>query len=304
MIEHAAEPGTADRYRSIFLADDWVHQQYFGWSVARQAPGVRVLEKRRGPVRRALILLTRAGEKGLPDAMRGVTRGLALADIYIHDFDGLLSVAPSFSGRSFVRLGRGQTLLNTATYVVDLAASTETIFANVSASSRNKIRKAEADGAYFVVSGGERAILDAFYAFFVPMARERQFHVPDRAVLEEMEGEGRAIVTACADRDGQFVATSVMYRCDKTAYSLHSAHARRGISGSGQFLHWRNMLHVRDLGCRWYDFGGVADPNTVDGIHAFKKSMGGALTLLGAEYRGAGAIVRALERLATHVSPS
>jgi hypothetical protein len=50
-------------YRSIFLDDGWAHQKYFGWTLAKDRPGLRVLRKKRLAFTRSLMLLSKGGEE-------------------------------------------------------------------------------------------------------------------------------------------------------------------------------------------------------------------------------------------------
>ncbi len=297
-MAEATTPVIAPRsYRSIFLADEWAHQLYFGWAIATDLPGIRVLQKRRGPVCRSLILLTRGGEDILQGELTRVGKGLSLNDIYIHDFDRTCPSEEGTSRYALEMLQPGRRLLNIATYVSDLLEPADALEKNMGAKSRNMVRKAETAGARFVVSDGDGKLLDAFFEQYLPLARERKLGVPDRAVLSRMEKDGHLLLTACVSGAEDIEAISALYRAGATAYYMYGAGARRGMGGAGQFLQWRNMLFAKDLGCEWYDFGGVPDPQVMDGIHAFKKSMGGVLVDLGDEYRSSGPLVAAGERL-------
>ena len=55
-------------YRSIFLDEDWAHQKYFGWIIAEERAGLRLLRKKRSAFARSLVLLNKPGEAWLAEA--------------------------------------------------------------------------------------------------------------------------------------------------------------------------------------------------------------------------------------------
>src|SRR4051812_47054822 len=99
MIVRPAEPSRI--YRSIFLADGWAHQKYFGWRVIADMPGLRVLTKRRAIFDRYLILLTKGGEAPLTGWVTRAAGKFGLSNIVVHDFDRLIVGVPIIAGRLF-----------------------------------------------------------------------------------------------------------------------------------------------------------------------------------------------------------
>ena len=129
-------------YRSIFLEDGWAHKEYYNWKLLEDHPGLRILQRKRFAFSRSLFLVTRGGEASLDDAVKRSAGRLGLAEIVIHDFDGVLSDPPVVAGFCSRRAEQHERVLNVATYVVDLNESKETLWKKFGAKSRNAVRKA------------------------------------------------------------------------------------------------------------------------------------------------------------------
>ena len=81
------------------------------------------------------------------------------------------------------------------------------------------------------------------------------------------------------------MAVSIIYVSGGCGYFLHGANHPAITTGVGQFIQWNSILLLKKLGYGWYDLGGVQDKANADGIHEFKKSLGGVFHKLGDEFR-------------------
>jgi len=272
-------------YRSIFLDKDWAHQKYFGWSIAEERAGLRLLRKKRWAFARSLMLLNKAGEDWLAEA---VTRGFGFApltDMVIHDFDGVLPETPVIAGHRFYRAEQRERLLNIATYVIDLEQDEEVLWKNLGQKSRNAVRKAEKDGVCFVCREDSKAIIDCFHSLYAPVAQQKKLDIPSHATLKMMQDGGNLICVSAQQRGGQALAVNIMYVSGQCGYFLHGANHPAITTGVGQFIQWNSILLLKKLAYGWYDLGGVQDKVKADGIHEFKKSLGGVFHTLGDEFR-------------------
>lgn len=272
-------------YRSIFLDEDWAHQKYFGWSIAEERAGLRLLRKKRSVFARNLVLLNKSGEGWLAQA---VTRGFGFApftDMVIHDFDGVLPETPVIAGHRFYRAEQRERLLNIATYAIDLEQDEEALWKNLGPKSRNAVRKAEKDGVTFVCGEDSNSIIDCFYTLYAPVARQKKLDIPSFGTLKKMQDGGNLICVSAQQSGGQTLAVSIMYVSGQFAYFLHGANHPAITTGVGQFIQWNSILLLKKLGYGWYDLGGVQDKVNSDGIHEFKKSLGGVFHKLGEEFR-------------------
>ena len=296
-LDSAQLESVPERYCSPFLSDGWVQQKYLGWKLVADRPGLRVLNKRYGPFERYLMLLTAGGKAALEEAVKRSVGQLGRFDIFIHDFEDVLEgPPPCLAGQVFARVERGERLLNIATYVVDLAQSKDDLWKGLNATARKMVRKAEKSGAVFHSTVSNPEVIDAFYRLYLPMARTNRLAIPNRADIDNMSKGGDLRCTYCTDKDGRIEIVNLLYLCENIAFYMHGA-GRADITGAGQFIQWNNLLLAQQLGCRWYDLGGVPDPNCLDGIHVFKKSIGGAFVSLGQEYRCQGTLFLLAERI-------
>lgn len=272
-------------YRSIFLDDSWAHQKYFNWGVVEDRTGLRVLRKRQSGFTRSLILLTKGGETALEESVRQSCGRIGAADVIIHDFDCLLPESPVVAGRSFRSTDQSERMLNIATYVVDLEEREEVLWNKFGAKSRNAVRKAESNGARFIQDADFKKTVNSFYEFYEPVARRNALSTPSYELLERMHRGGNLLCVACEESGGKITAVNLIYSAGRSSLFMYGANDPAAGTGSGQFIQWNTILMLQKFGCEWYDLGGVQVQAEMDGIHRFKKSIGGAFQNLGVEFR-------------------
>lgn len=273
------------KYHSIFLDDDWAHQKYYGWNLIEDHPGLRVLERRRFALLRNLMLLTKGGEARLDDAVTRARGRLGLADVIIHDFDCVLPDPPLLARLQFRRSEQRERLLNIATYVVDLKEDYETLWKNLGTKSRNAVRKAESSKMRYVHDKDFKSAIECFYRFYQPIARQYALETPDYKILEKMQKGGNLICVSCERDDGKTSLVNLLYLTGNCGFYMYGASDLAVGTGTGQFVQWNSILLLKEMGFGWYDLGGVQDPRKMDGIHQFKKSIGGVFRELGNEFR-------------------
>jgi hypothetical protein len=275
-------------YRSIFLAEDWAHQRYFGWRVVRDEPGLRVLGKRRAVVERFLVLLTEGGPRHLDACIARLAGSLGLADIVVHDFVDAIDGARLIGGRDFRRAEQRERLLNVATFVLDLEKSEEALLSAMTSDYRRKIKKAEAAGV--LVTAYDRPapeILDPFLAAFRAFAGKRGLNPADPKAIAAMYADGRAVLLV-AEKDRTVSNYLHLYKAGDAASFMYGLNLSKVNDGAGQYLHWQAMRRLKADGVGWYDLGGAASVDPADGIYNFKEKFGGTLVPLGTEWRHTG----------------
>ncbi len=281
-------------YTSIFLEDGWAHQKYYGWRVEANEPGFRVLTRARGPLRRALILARGLAPDALENAIVGARLLDARTDLVLHDFDDPGFASRMIAGREWRRAGAEARLLNIATFVVDLSKDDEALLAAMSSDYRRKIRKAREAGVTISAEGSPASgAIDTFLARFQDMASERGLAPLDRATVERMFAQ-RDLTLFSAVQGGESLNMLTVYKAGDKAIFLHGVGGDKRNDGSGQYLHFEVMRHLRSEGVRWYDLGGLASTDEANGIYRFKKGFGGDLARLGCEYVLRPPLVRAL----------
>lgn len=272
-------------YRSLFLGDGNPHQRYYGWRVAEDMPGLRVLTKRRGLVNRTLVLLTSAGIDAVAAVVERASRKFGLGDIFVHDFDNVLADALRLGTLGFRRATDAERLLNVATFVIDLTQDEHTLFEQMSSDYRRKIRKAEEAG--FRVTLHDRPsprLLADFSTAFATMAAERGLAAIDLRVLSQMYEGGNGLLLV-VERGDEVTNYLHLYSAGDTSMFMSGVNPSRENDGAGQLLHWRAIRELKERGFGWYDLGGVASLDAANGIYKFKQKFGGELVLLGSEWR-------------------
>jgi hypothetical protein len=294
--------GQREVYKSIFLEDGWAHQRYFGWKVILDQPGLRVLNKPRAVFNRYLILLTRGGETRLTNAIIGVQRYGKLSDIMIHDFDNLFSEAPELEVCKFQRARKGDRLLNTSTFVVDLTLPVNILWHNLGDKSRNMVRRAEKHGITFSPNVDVDEALARFYKLHARLEAKSGLISPERNLLKCMLCNGSAKLMIGRDSSGSIIIVNIIYLASDKACSFYITSDQNAPSGVGQFIHWKTIEYLKDAGFCWYDLGGVPETNKDEGIYTFKKSIGGIYVNLGEEWYYCGDFVRVARTVATIIS--
>lgn len=284
-------------YRSIFLEADAPHQRHYGWRVADDRPGLRLLQRRYGPFTRSLVLLGAEGMAALEAVMSRLGRNRACAEITVHDFDGVLDVPCEVDGMRLLPLDDRTRLLNAATYVVDLGLDEATLFANLHAQFRRRIRQAREQGFELVMHAPpDPALFDHYYRQQLAFSKRQGFAVAGRRTLEGMFAAADAVLFELRTKDGTAAGYLMAYIAGGTALFLYGVSLRKDNDGAGQLLQWEVILGLKRLGCRWYDMGGVPTDADGDGILGFKKKFGGQYVPLGQELRYVGSLLKVAMR--------
>jgi hypothetical protein len=144
---------------------------------------------------------------------------------------------------------------------------------------RYEIRRADGEGLAWETGVG----LASFAEYHDAFARDKGFHGVGPARLESF---GHALVLTRALKDGRTLSQHayVVDREEGRARFLYSSSGRfEGsdtalVGRANRWCHWQDMLHLRGLGIRTYDLGGIAegvDDPALLGINDFKQRFGG-----------------------------
>lgn len=255
--------------------------------------GLRLLQQKYGPFTRSLVLLTAEGRTAFDPLMVGLRRGRSLAEISVHDFDGVLDSPHHIAGMDFRILDDQGRLLNGATYVVDLHQSEESLFSALHSQFRRRVRQAKEQEFEMVVHEQPRPELFAhYYAEQISLSKQQGFSVMNRATLERMFLASNAVLFELK-KNGAPVSYLLAYIAGSIGLFLYGVSLRKENDGAGQLLQWEVILGLKRLGCRWYDMGGVPTDEEDNGISEFKRKFGGAYVSLGQELRYDGPLLKA-----------
>lgn len=168
----------------------------------------------------------------------------------------------------------------------DLAPPPETLAADFDQTCRRQIRICERqDRLQYLVFPDAAEGLEEFVAFYDVFARQKGLWLADRHWLTRAAA-AHQLILSCASREGERLVWHAHLRARDTAQLAYSASWFRSTSGAdraalaraNRWLHWRDMLGLRDAGVLRYDWGGMfADESTPEraGINRFKRTFGG-----------------------------
>ncbi len=167
------------------------------------------------------------------------------------------------------------------TILIDLQRDPDAILAEMQASVRSQVRRAGGEG--FLWETGVDP--DEFARFHTAFARDRKIASVDAWQLRSF---GAALLLTKATREGRTLAQHayVVDRRESRARNLFSSSGRFESSDShlvgraNRWCHWKDMLYLRELGIRTFDFGGIAigsEARARAGINDFKMGFGGSV---------------------------
>jgi hypothetical protein len=201
--------------------------------------------------------------------------------------------------------------------VNDLSESEETLMAGFGNTNRYKIKRAASkDGLAAEWPADLHAQLDSFSDFYDEFARQKRLQPVYRRGLNAACTSGQ-LVLSYASKDGCTLVWHAYITQGHKIALLHSASFFRELQNgdrallarANRWLHWRDMLHFKQIGLHIYDWGGLfadeTDPARA-GINSFKREFGGrsvctyncsiAITMKGSAYLKARSVVDCLKR--------
>jgi len=127
--------------------------------------------------------------------------------------------------------------------------------------------------------------LNEFGTFFDAFARQESLAPCDRQWLVAA-CKARQLALSSASRNGEALVWHAHVLCGKTAGLYYSVSCFRNrdndyralVGRANRWLHWKDMLHFKDVGMERYDWGGLfEDESTPEraGINNFKRDFGG-----------------------------
>lgn len=251
--------------------------------------GLRVLRKQCSIANRYLLLLQEGGQEGLDACIRRLVGKVGLVDMTVHDFDRILDEPLYLAGIPFQKASSTERLLNTATFVLDLAAGPDYWLQSMGAKSRNAVRRAEALGVTVKPAHHDtRRVVSTFLDQSEHAIHKHKLKYPSSEELVRMINGGHLHPFEALSEAGDVVNVTMIYRVGDTAFYMFGSNSGTAPTGTGQFVHLQVMKYYKDSGCRWYDLGGVNPEKDSDPIFRFKRSLGGALFDLGPEWRHTG----------------
>ncbi len=288
------------------LAPGWYLERHAGWSLVDAGPGYKLLARRRGPLLRALLLSDGASPESLARALDALDYPPAFTSLTIHDFSAL-PAAPALHlpGWPLREVLVGQ-WFGVGTYVHDLALDEARLFGAIHKGKQQEIRRAPRRGLRVVLSRFPDASLrEQFRELHDAMARERGLRRVGRPHIDRLLAAGDALLVQALDKSEVTVAMNLIYLQPTHGYYLLGVRGSRCPEGAGHLAQWETIRWLKANGQSWYDLGLVATPpDEPDGIHRFKRSLGGQFVPSGREYRAEPPWVQGASWLRARLAPT
>jgi len=150
---------------------------------------------------------------------------------------------------------------------LDISKSSEELLNNMHSKTRYNIRLAQKNGLEFEISHNPKDV-EKFYelALKTSVRDGFKYHSKNyyRKMIETLSFENKDLKTEFIfiNNQKQVIATSIMLYYNEIAYYLHGAsdHEYRSLMAP-YLMQWKAILRSKELGLKWYNFGGIASQN-------------------------------------------
>ena len=163
------------------------------------------------------------------------------------------------------------------TVINDLTQSEDLLFKNLHGKHRNVVKKAQKDGVELFTGKDHKK--ECFDIIKDTLDREGLGFVSLNKYNEYCERLSDNIEFFLVKKDGVVQGAGVFPYSENAAYYLWGGSVKRPHIGSMNFLHWKAMMHFKNLNVKNYDFVGVRlnpdKESKLYGIKRFKIRFGG-----------------------------
>jgi lipid II:glycine glycyltransferase (peptidoglycan interpeptide bridge formation enzyme) len=169
------------------------------------------------------------------------------------------------------------------TLIIDLFRTEKEIWNDLSKNCRYDIKRAERDGISYVYYENASSVIDDFIQAYSDARRNEWKPALPRRRLRRQCRLGNVRISCTTDGVGKLLTWHVYVHVSENTRILYSAStitdpASRTLRGRANRLHhWRDMQTFKQLGVRWYDFGGIylgkEDQKQIE-IAKFKSTFG------------------------------
>jgi hypothetical protein len=161
---------------------------------------------------------------------------------------------------------------------VDLSSDPAVIRKRFDGKWRNQLNGAERNGLK-VIEGTGTELYETFCQIYHEMMDRKRFDttvdVAEFGRIQRRLPESQKMLTFVSLKDDVPQTALVASRVGATGIYLLGATSNDGMKSKGSYLlQWRMMNRLKELGCRWYDLGGI-NPEANPGVYHFKQGMGG-----------------------------
>ena len=129
--------------RPIVFQAGGFYETCLGWTLLLDEPGLKVVARRIGPVKRCLIMAQGVASAQIDLAVRRLRLLDPRTDCVLHDFDNSELEERVVAGRPWRRLLDDERMLNKATFIVDLMRDDDAMLQAMHRTTRLNVRKAQ-----------------------------------------------------------------------------------------------------------------------------------------------------------------
>lgn len=168
----------------------------------------------------------------------------------------------------------------------DLYMSDSQLLSLMTKTIRNEINRAERENVeveYYSNESDCFEVLNAFSKMYREMYEQKGLKGIELPV-KELSGyiKAKQLLISCAKIDGKPIVFHSYVYGDRNSRLLHSCSefrtednaTRNAIGRANKYLHWRDMLYLKNNAVMNYDWGGVSSLSNPNGIDQFKLSFG------------------------------
>jgi lipid II:glycine glycyltransferase (peptidoglycan interpeptide bridge formation enzyme) len=165
-------------------------------------------------------------------------------------------------------------------YVVNLEANLETLWANLHGKHRNVIKKAREAGVK--ISEGPHNLHACYALIHSTMKRNQKLSVSQEELERFRSNLAGNVSFYVASKDNvPQGAAVVVWSAGHTAYYLHGGTSEAPFGGAMNLLHWQAMSDMKARGVKEYDFVGArlqpVAGSKLESIQRFKERFGATL---------------------------
>lgn len=174
------------------------------------------------------------------------------------------------------------------TLITSLKDTEDDIFSGFANNTRNEIRRAEREKVHFEYYGTDelnkhQEILSGFIDMYKEMYSEKGIVVRiDESEMAPIVSQGGLLITRAVYGDQILVYHAyvldknnarLLYSCSN--FRINDKETQKIIGRANRFLHWKDMVFLKNRGIGSYDWGGVSSFEKPNGIDKFKISFNG-----------------------------
>jgi CelD/BcsL family acetyltransferase involved in cellulose biosynthesis len=176
------------------------------------------------------------------------------------------------------------------TLLVDLSQSPEQLLSQLSEDTAYKIRRARERDKIFCecCDPRDRAVMNRFEQVHKAFAAMKGLPRLNRTRLENLATAGLLDISVARDAQGNVLVFHANYRDPLRATQLElpslyralpNSHARNFVGRANRYLTWSDILRYKELGLKFFDFGGwhLGNDHELLNINDFKRGFGGTV---------------------------